>query len=55
MAFYGFLSVGIGSALGAWLRWWLSLARNSTFPTLPLGTLAAFGMLTVNLLKTGES
>jgi len=41
MSFYGFLAVGIGAALGAWLRWWLGLAFNPIFPTLPLGTLAA--------------
>ncbi|MDD5297408.1 MAG: fluoride efflux transporter CrcB [Rhodocyclaceae bacterium] len=41
MAFGGFLAVGLGAAFGAWLRWWLSLALNPAFPTLPLGTLAA--------------
>ena len=41
MGFYGFLSVGIGAALGAWLRWWLGMSLNPLFPTLPLGTLAA--------------
>ncbi|MHB1678101.1 MAG: fluoride efflux transporter CrcB [Sulfuriferula sp.] len=41
MGFYGFLSVGIGAACGAWLRWWLGHAYNPIFPTLPLGTLAA--------------
>jgi len=38
---YGFLAVGAGAALGAWLRWWLSLALNAVTPNLPLGTLAA--------------
>jgi fluoride exporter len=38
---YGFLAVGIGAALGAWLRWVLGIAFNPTVPTLPLGTLAA--------------
>jgi CrcB protein len=38
---YGFLAVGIGAALGAWLRWLLGIAFNPTLPTLPLGTLAA--------------
>jgi len=38
---YGFLAVGIGAALGAWLRWVLGIAFNPTLPTLPLGTLAA--------------
>lgn len=41
MAFNGFLAVGIGAALGAWLRWALGMALNPVFPTLPLGTLAA--------------
>ena len=36
-----FLSVGIGAALGAWLRWGLGALLNPLFPTLPLGTLAA--------------
>lgn len=38
---YPFFSVGIGAALGAWLRWWLGLTMNSIFPTIPLGTLTA--------------
>ncbi len=37
----GFLAVGIGAALGAWLRWWLAIALNAVTPNLPLGTLAA--------------
>lgn len=41
MSGYGFLAVGAGAALGAWLRWWLSLALNAVTPNLPLGTLAA--------------
>ena len=41
MGFYGFLAVGVGAALGAWLRWWLGIVLYSVFPTLPLGTLAA--------------
>jgi CrcB protein len=36
-----FVAVGIGAALGAWLRWLLSLALNPLLPNLPLGTLAA--------------
>ncbi|HVB84483.1 MAG TPA: fluoride efflux transporter CrcB [Rhodanobacteraceae bacterium] len=36
-----FLSVGVGAALGAWLRWGLGTLLNPLFPTLPLGTLAA--------------
>lgn len=35
----GFLAVGLGAALGAWLRWLLSLALNAAHPSLPLGTL----------------
>jgi CrcB protein len=34
-------AVGIGAALGAWLRWALGVALNATVPNLPLGTLAA--------------
>ena len=36
-----FLVIGIGAALGAWLRWGLGLFLNPLFPTVPLGTLAA--------------
>jgi CrcB protein len=41
MGSYGFAAVGIGAALGAWLRWWLGARLNPVFPTLPLGTLTA--------------
>ncbi|SNS28061.1 CrcB protein [Noviherbaspirillum humi] len=34
-------AVGIGAALGAWLRWGLGLLLNAVHPWLPLGTLAA--------------
>lgn len=37
----GFVAVGIGAALGAWLRWWLGLLLNPVFPAVPLGTLVA--------------
>lgn len=37
----GFLAVGVGAALGAWLRWWLSVILNTVVPNLPLGTLIA--------------
>lgn len=37
----GFVAVGIGAALGAWLRWGLSIALNHIVPNLPLGTLAS--------------
>lgn len=36
-----FIAVGIGAALGAWLRWGLGLWLNPVYPSLPLGTLAA--------------
>ena len=35
------LAVGIGAALGAWLRWWLGLRLNPLLAHLPLGTLGA--------------
>ena len=41
MSLPSLLAVGAGAALGAWLRWWLGLALNPLFPTLPLGTFAA--------------
>jgi CrcB protein len=37
----GFLAVGAGAAIGAWVRWWLGIVLNPVFPTLPLGTLGA--------------
>ena len=37
----GFVAVGIGAALGAWLRWWLGVWFNAAAPSLPLGTLIA--------------
>jgi len=41
MGVLAFLAVGLGAALGAWLRWGLGTALNAVFPTLPMGTLAA--------------
>lgn len=41
MGVYSFLAVGVGAALGAWLRWGLGALLNAFLPTLPLGTLAA--------------
>ena len=41
MVIYAFLAVGIGAALGAWLRWGLGLWLNPVLPELPFGTLAA--------------
>ena len=35
------LAIGVGAALGAWLRWGLGLWLNPVFPTLPIGTLGA--------------
>ncbi|HPR08692.1 MAG TPA: fluoride efflux transporter CrcB [Denitromonas sp.] len=37
----GFLAVGVGAALGAWIRWWLGVRLNPLFLQLPLGTLVA--------------
>lgn len=37
----GFLAVGMGAALGAWIRWWLDVRFNPLFLHLPLGTLMA--------------
>ena len=41
MGWNGFIAVGIGGAVGCWLRWALGIVLNPLFPTLPLGTLAA--------------
>lgn len=41
MSYTGFLAVGIGGALGCWLRWWLAIVLNPLFPSVPLGTLTA--------------
>jgi len=37
----GFLAVGVGAALGAWLRWMLNIGLNTVLPNLALGTLTA--------------
>ncbi len=37
----GILAVGIGAAVGAWLRWVLGQFLNAYFPAIPPGTLAA--------------
>ena len=34
-------AISLGASLGALLRWWLGLALNGLFPTVPPGTLAA--------------
>lgn len=41
MSGYGILAVGVGAALGAWLRWALGLMFNALFPPIPPGTLLA--------------
>ncbi|WP_024972992.1 fluoride efflux transporter CrcB [Ralstonia pickettii] len=41
MSGMGFLAVGVGAALGAWLRWALAILLNAVNPALPYGTLAA--------------
>ncbi len=41
MPWISFAAVGIGAALGAWLRWGLGTWLNPIFPTIPFGTLAA--------------
>ncbi len=41
MPYTGFLAVGVGAAVGAWVRWGLGIGLNTVFPNLPLGTLAA--------------
>ena len=35
------VAVGVGAAIGAWLRWGLGLMLNATLPTIALGTLVA--------------
>ena len=37
----GFLAVGVGAAVGAWMRWGLSVLLNPVMPALPLGTLVS--------------
>ena len=41
---YGVLAVGIGGALGCWLRWVLGIAFNPLFPNMLMGTLAGVEM-----------
>jgi CrcB protein len=36
-----FLAIGVGAAIGAWLRWGLGLWLNPLHAEIPLGTLAA--------------
>lgn len=37
----GFAAVGLGAAVGAWMRWGLGALLNPLLPAMPLGTLAA--------------
>lgn len=41
MGLGAFAAVGIGAAVGAWLRWGLGLWLNPLYAVIPLGTLAA--------------
>lgn len=41
MSWTSVIAVGSGAALGAWLRWGLTVWLNPLFEALPLGTLAA--------------
>ena len=41
MTWQGFLAVGVGGALGCWLRWGLGIVLNPVIPGILLGTLAA--------------
>jgi CrcB protein len=41
MGINAFFAVGIGAAVGAWMRWGLGLWLNPILPALPLGTLSA--------------
>ena len=41
MNWISFAGIGVGAALGAWLRWLLGLWLNPIFVSIPLGTLAA--------------
>ncbi len=38
---FSFLAIGLGAAIGAWLRWGLGVWLNPNNTTLPLGTLVA--------------
>lgn len=41
MTSLAFLLIGLGAAVGAWLRWLLGVVLNPLLATVPLGTLAA--------------
>jgi CrcB protein len=42
--FTNFLLIGVGAAMGAWLRWFITYALYMLYPAIPLGTVS------VNLL-----
>jgi len=42
--FTNFLLIGVGAAMGAWLRWFITYVLYMLYPAIPLGTLS------VNLL-----
>ena len=41
MSALGFAAVGVGAAIGAWLRWFFGVTMNALLPSLPVGTLTA--------------
>lgn len=41
MNLISFVTIGLGAACGAWLRWLLGALVNAVYPPIPLGTLAA--------------
>ena len=41
MTLFAFIAIGLGAAIGAWLRWGVGLWLNPALPDLPLGTLSA--------------
>ncbi len=41
MSATGLIAVGMGGAIGCWMRWWLGLKLNAVMPLFPLGTLTA--------------
>ena len=41
MTWSGFFAVGVGGALGCWMRWSFGIVLNPLFPSMLLGTLAA--------------
>lgn len=41
VTWHAFVAIGVGAALGAWMRWGLGLLLNPLFVWVPLGTLIA--------------